>query len=237
MCSIYIYKNPVEVTKETSDGTEVYIEPDKIVAAWCGRYDDVNDTHHNLRRIVEWYNAWTLVENNVTHFIQYMIRMKKQKYLVPKNQIVFLKELGANSNVYQEYGWKNTGSLFKDHLLSYLIDYLGEVLDQETKSDGTVVKTIYGIERIPDIMAIVEMENYEHGLNVDRLVSLAALVAFAKMQQSNRGYIKRLESTTNLQKSDELYKLNKSMFRNMGKSQVKSDNPYKITKKPFRTIK
>jgi hypothetical protein len=237
LCSIYIYKNPVEVTKQTAEGNEVYIEPDKIVAAWCGRYDDVNETHATLCRIVQWYNAWTLVENNVTHFIQYMIRMKKQKYLVPKNQIVFLKELGANNNVYQEYGWKNTGSLFKDHLLSYLIDYLGEVLDQETKPDGTVVRTIYGVERIPDIMAIVEMENYEHGVNVDRLVSLAALVAFAKMQQANRGYIKRTETDSNLEKSSELYKLNKSMFRNMGRSVPNSDNPYKVAKKPFRTIK
>ena len=30
---------------------------------------------------------------------------------------MFLKDLGANANVFQEYGWKNTGVLFKQHLI------------------------------------------------------------------------------------------------------------------------
>ena len=31
---------------------------------------------------------------------------------------------------------------------------------------------------------------YYPGLNVDRLVAFAALIAFVKIQQSNRGYLK-----------------------------------------------
>ncbi|BCV01340.1 MAG: hypothetical protein CM15mV42_0160 [uncultured marine virus] len=42
-----------------------------------------------------------------------MISKRKQRYLVPKQQILFLKDLGSNRTVYQEYGWKNTGTLFK----------------------------------------------------------------------------------------------------------------------------
>ena len=106
-------KAPVEVTKVTGIETETYIEQDKIVAAWCGRFDDINKTHERLELIIEWYNAWTLIENNISLFIQYMISRKKQRYLVPKSQIMFLKDLGANANVFQEYGWKNTGTLFK----------------------------------------------------------------------------------------------------------------------------
>ena len=34
------------------------------------------------------------------------------------------------------------------------------------------------------------MQAYREGVNVDRLVSFAALVAFAKVQQANRGYKK-----------------------------------------------
>ena len=45
LCSIFVYKNPVEVTKETLEGLETFIEGDKIVASWCGRYDDINKTH------------------------------------------------------------------------------------------------------------------------------------------------------------------------------------------------
>ena len=219
LCSIYVMKAPVQVTKVSGVDTETYIEQGKIVAAWCGRYDDINQTHKQLELIIEWYNAWALIENNISLFIQYMISRKKQRYLVPKSQIMFLKDLGSNANVFQEYGWKNTGTLFKAHLLSYAIEYCKEELDQELKTDGTVVRTTYGIERIPDPMLITEMREYAYGVNVDRLVSFAALVAFMHIQQSNRGYTKRTimdDAAKNLQKSENLFKLNKSPFRHVG---------------------
>jgi hypothetical protein len=238
LCSIYVMKAPIEVTKVSGSETETYIEPGKIVATWCGRYDDINKTHHRLELIIEWYNAWALIENNISLFIQYMIGRRKQKYLVPKSQIMFLKDLGANANVFQEYGWKNTGTLFKAHLLSYAIEYTKEEIDHETKPDGTIVRTKYGIERIPDIMLLKEMRAYADGVNVDRLVSFAALVGFMKIQQSNRGYTKRVimdEAAKNLQKSENLFKLNSSPFRHMGKSIYKgSDN---IKRSPFKHFK
>ena len=219
LCSIYIYKRKIQVKK--INGTEVttYLERDKVVAAWCGRFDDINKTHERLRLIIEWYNAKTLVENNISLFINYMIGLNKQKYLVRKDEMVFLKELGSNMAVYQEYGWKNTGRLFKDHLLSYVIEYLKESIDEETKPDGTVVKTTYGVERIPDPMLIVEMQAYEEGLNVDRLVSFAALVAYIKILESNSGIKERVEkddAAKNLDKSSNLFKLNRSPFRHVG---------------------
>lgn len=218
LCSIYVYKNPVEVTKVDTDQTKTLVERDKIVAAWCGRFDDITKTHERLEMIIEWYNAWTVVENNVSLFIQYMISKRKQRYLVPKDQMLFLKDLGSNKNVYQDYGWKNTGTLFKANMLSYLIEFLKEEIDVETKEDGTIVRTAYGIERIPDPMALKEMESYTDDLNVDRLVSLAALIAFAKVQQANRGIRKRVEilDKKHLEKSENLYKLNNNPFRHIG---------------------
>ena len=238
LCSIFIMKAPVEVTKVTMGETETYIEPDKIVAAWCGRFDDINKTHQRLELIIEWYNAWTVIENNISLFIQYMISRKKQRYLVPKSQIMFLKDLGANANVFQEYGWKNTGTLFKAHLLSYAIEYCKEELDVETKTDGTVVRTKYGIERIPDPMLLKEMQEYADGVNVDRLVSFAALVAFMRIQQANRGYSKRVimdDASKNLQKSENLFKLNRSPFRHMG--QGRSSLGGGLQKSAFKNIK
>jgi hypothetical protein len=238
LCSIYVMKAPVEVTKVTGVETETYIEPDKIVAAWCGRFDDINKTHQRLELIIEWYNAWTVIENNISLFIQYMISRKKQRYLVPKSQIMFLKDLGANANVFQEYGWKNTGTLFKAHLLSYAIEYCKEELDVETKPDGTIVRTKYGIERIPDPMLLYEMREYADGVNVDRLVSFAALVAFMRIQQANRGYSKRTimdDAAKNLQKSENLFKLNSSPFRHMGKSFYKGSQGQK--RSPFKNFK
>jgi hypothetical protein len=238
LCSIFVYKNPVEVTKITDKGVENHAEGDMIVAAWCGRYDDITKTHEQLELIIEWYNAWTVVENNVSLFIQYMIEKRKQKYLVPKNQIVFLIEAGSNKSVYSDYGWKNTGTIFKSHLLSYLIKWLTEETVQETDTDGTILKISYGIERLADYMALVEMEQYRPGVNVDRLVSLAALIAFAKVQQSNRGYSKRVDDTRtkNLHMSDNLYKLNSSPFRHMG-GKKGSSNSQRLPRIPYRRLK
>lgn len=239
LCSIYVMKAPVQVTKHTGTESETYIEQDKIVAAWCGRFDDINKTHQRLELIIEWYNAWALIESNVSLFIQYMISRKKQRYLVPKSQIMFLKDIGSNTNVYQEYGWRNTGNLFKGHLLSYAIEYCKEELNTVTKTDGTIVKTIYGIERIPDPMLIKEMQEYTEGLNVDRLVSFTALVAFMRIQQSNRGYAKRIimdDTAKNLQKSENLFKLNSSPFRHMGNN-GRLTNGSVFKKSPFKNIK
>jgi hypothetical protein len=183
LCSIFVYKTAQEVTKHKADGSiEQHIERDKIVAAWCGRYDDLNNTHERLEMIIDWYNAWTIVENNISLFIQYMISRRKQRYLVPKNQILFLKELSSNTNVYQEYGWRNVGTLFKTNLISYAIQFLEEEMDVETMADGTIVKTSFGIERIPDIMLLREMAAYREGLNVDRLVAFCAFVSFYKVK-------------------------------------------------------
>jgi hypothetical protein len=54
---------------------------------------------------------------------------------------------------------------------------------------------------------------------VDRLVAFSALIAFAKVQQSNRGYLKRRESTSkSLDNQENLYKLKYSPFRNIGRN-------------------
>ena len=238
LCSIIVYKNPVEVTKETQEGLETFIEGDKIVASWCGRYDDINKTHEQLELIIEWYNAWTIVENNISLFIQYMISKRKQKYLVPKSQMVFLKDLGSNVSVFQEYGWKNTGTLFKSHLISYAIEFIREPIFEELDKNGEVLKVRYGVERIPDKMLITEMLQYYPGLNVDRLVSFAALVAFAKMQQANRGYVKRKErdkSLESLDNSQNLYKLTMRPFTNLGHHKNKLSK--KKGRNPFKRIK
>jgi len=238
LCSIYVMKAPVEVTRISGTDTETYVEQDKIVAAWCGRFDDINKTHQRLELIIEWYNAWTIIENNISLFIQYMISRKKQRYLVPKGQIMFLKDIGSNANVFQEYGWKNTGTLFKAHLLSYTIEYTKEELDVETKTDGTIVRTKYGIERIPDPMLLKEMQEYADGVNVDRLVSFAALVAFMRIQQSNRGYSKRVvmdDAAKNLQKSENLFKLNRSPFRHVGGNKLSNRPEFK--KSAFKNLK
>ena len=150
LCSIYVYKNPVLVQRVVNGQVETFVEGDKIVAAWCGRYDDINKTHETLELIIEWYQAWTLVENNVGLFIQYMQFKRKQKYLVPATQMVLSKEIQASKTQFQTYGWRNVSTIFKSTMLSYLIEFMKAELDQEKDDSGKVYKTTYGISRIPD---------------------------------------------------------------------------------------
>ena len=235
LCSIHVYKNPIQVQRVKINGeVETYITGDKIVAAWCGRFDDINKTHERLELIIEWYQAWTIVENNVPLFIQYMQFKRKQKYLVPSTQMLFSKEIQQSKTQFQQYGWRNVSTIFKSVMLSYLIEYLREQLDEETDETGKVYKTYYGITRIPDYMALVEMEHYQPGVNVDRLISLGALIAFVKIQEASRGLKKRTEydNEEHLENSENLYKLNRSPFRHIGNdnqtfSMKKPRNPYK----------
>jgi hypothetical protein len=134
--------------------------------------------------------------------------------------IPMIKDLGANKSVYQDYGWKNTGTLFKQHLLSYGIEFLKEELDVQTDVEGNVTNITYGVERIPDPMLLREMNAYQDGVNVDRLVTFCALVAFAKVQQSNRGLQKRvIVENDKLENSQNFSKLSmRSPFRHLGNS-------------------
>jgi hypothetical protein len=237
LCTIYVYRVPTEVAVYRSDGSlnHTRIDGDYVVAHWCGRYDDIKDTHEMLEMIIEWYNAWALVEANVSLFINYMITQKKQKYLVPKDQIVFLKELSANQSSYQDYGWKNTGTFFKTNLLSYLIEFIKEVVNNDFDENGKVIEASkkFGVCRIRDKMALVEALAYQDGLNVDRLVALAALIAFVKLQTANRGYKKIKEYETPLvdtQKKANL--LVRQPFRNLERGRSTQG----IRRRPFKNL-
>lgn len=237
LCSIYIYKNTLEITRIDDQGKRhTHVEPGKIVAAWCGRFDDINDTHERLELLIEWYNAWTIVENNISLFIQHMIAQRKQKYLVPKDHIIFLKNVGANKSVYQDYGWKNTGTLFKSHMISYAIEFLKEVIDEEVDDKGVITKRVHGVERIPDPMLMKEMAEYHDGLNVDRLVTFAALASFVRIQESNRGYkrITEEDKGPNLESSENLFKLSKKPFSKIGRR--KGGGMNKRSRNPFSNI-
>jgi len=223
--SILIYKLDIEVTRY-GDDVENWIEPGKLVAEWTGRFDDINKTHERAMMMLEIYGAKAVVEANVSEFINFMIGKRKQHYLVPKNQILFLKELGANESAFQEYGWKNTGKIFENHLIQYAIGFLKEEINVVTDKEGNVYKTIYGIERLPSIMLMKEIEAYVPGLNVDRLVAFAALTAYIKIYLANYGFAKRIQGDDKpVQKGT--YLTQKSFFK---KTKSSTDSRYTVKK-------
>ena len=195
LASIIVYKATHDIDYQLKNGSiEKRIEQGKVVAVWSGRYDDLNGTHEELSKLVELYNAQTLVENNVSQFTIWMISKHRQKYLVPRKNIVFLKELEANKSAYQQYGWLNTGTMFKSGLLPYAVSFLSEEIHFETDEHGNKKDIVLGVDRIPDLMLLKEMMAYRDGLNVDRLIAFSALAAYVKIQEANMGYVKIKES-------------------------------------------
>lgn len=234
LCSIIVYKVPTEVISHTDDGKVTSrIEGDKIVCVWAGRFDDVNETHKRLELIIRLYQAYTLIENNVSLFIQYMILHKKHHFLVQKNQVLFLKEQSSD-NGHSDFGWRNAGTLFKDNLIPYAKKFISTKMDTKKDSDGEVLRIIYGVERIPDKMILIEAKEYRHRsatqkkINVDRLVTFCALVAFVEIQLSNSGYNKKVEYTKKLENQQNKIKFKLTPFVHLNQKNTKTTrrNPF-----------
>lgn len=177
-------RKDIKVTEHLEGGGEV--------ASWCGRYDDPDETNEQLSRLVELYNAKVMCENNKPGFISYMRSKKRQKYLAMKHEMLFDKEMNVVQNSHQPYGVGMTPRLWKQ-LLDWGIDSLSEVLREEYDEEGNVIKIHYGVERIKDIMLLKEMQAYEDGMNVDRLVTYCIL----------RGWIKSLQAAGLIRKKIE----------------------------------
>lgn len=237
MCTIIVYKAPTQVIKHLENGEkQVFIEGDKIVATWCGRFDNITKTHELLEYVIRWYNAWTICEANVSLFINYMITKNLQHFLVPKDQIQFLKEV-QSSNGYHEYGWKNVGTIFKTNLLSYGIESVSEEINIDYAVDGTILKVHHGVERIPDKMILVEMSFYRHGLNVDRLISYCALVSFIKIQFATRGYIKKEEYVKKLENPQKSSRLKLTPFNHIGGKSSQTDPQYRSKRSAYNNLR
>jgi hypothetical protein len=73
---------------------------------------------------------------------------------------------------------------------------------------------------------------------VDRLVAFGALIAFVKIQQSNRGYTKRQESEEDsLVKSNNFSKLKYSPFKNIGQTKTANNRVIDLTRSGFKNYK
>ena len=125
----------------------------------------------------------------------------------------------------------------KQQRILFDLETFKEVVEEDIDDDGVIRKKYYGIRRIPDIMAMKEMEAYKEGVNVDRLVSLAALISYVKIKESNTEKAVRVENEyeNKLEKSQNLYKLNNSAFRNLGKRG--SSSGMKMKKSPFKRLR
>lgn len=231
--SAIVYKNAIQVTKVDAEGNSTtFVEGNKIVAWWCGRYDDVNQTNEEARKLIEYYNAYTLIENNKGSLINYLIAKNMVKHIVPKKEIIFDRELDREQNTHDPFGWTKSQALWKV-MMEYGVNFLSEELDHTYLPNGNTLKVIYGVSRIPDIMLLREMQAYQEKGNFDRIIAYVALVAFVAKQNAELGVKKitrkddKLKSTQKM--SNFAYNPFKSIARNTGMARVRV-NPFKSIK-------
>lgn len=235
---IQIWKAPEEIIVSKDDKTFAEYKNATLVCSWTGRFDDLEATHEYASMIIEMYNAWTIVESNVKVFNQFMRFKKRLKYLVPASQIRGFKSDSIETGNDLEYGWLNIGTLFYDVLLQYGITGVKEIIGEEFKPDGEVVKRTYAVEEIVDEWLLEEMLQYRKGINVDRLVCYCAMLSFISLQVAHRGINKRVINK-NLENNKNLYKFNvRTPFKNIGNFHLKNENPmYSLKKSNFKNLR
>lgn len=153
--SIIIYKR---CTEEDLDG-------DKIVAEYTGREDSFNETFEHARKLLEYYNAICLYENNYSNFKTYL-ENKKQLYLLCTTP----KALGnsiSNKNG-NTYGLRATSNKSLNEILE---GYVRDWLLEKGPNGKLNLTNVYSIGLIKELLAAGE------GVNTDREVAFKLVIA------------------------------------------------------------
>ena len=184
---IYIFKNRTRVKYKDPETGEIKIKYEgyKPVAWYIGRYDDRKQTNEQAEFLLRMYNAYALVENNVTSFIDHM-RGKNldHKYLMPASEAkrIMGEDVAIEDDVHRSYGlYMSPNGKLKQFLLNKEKDYVQDVLDVMRKPSGEVVRTVYGCERILDMGLLNELIGYEKRFNIDRLVAFGLALSTCEM--------------------------------------------------------
>jgi hypothetical protein len=163
---------------------------------------------------------------------------KRQKYLVFKDEMIFDKELDLKLSGNERYGVTMTPRLWKV-LLEYAVNSLSEVMHEERDTEGNVTRIHYGVERITDPMILKEMQVYQPGLNADRLISYALLMAYIKILQASGRIKKKIErSNDKLENPSKMVIFkgeDRPMFKNIGRGG--NGNMLRQNRSPFKNIK
>lgn len=159
---------------------------DYPVAQYTGRHPKWEDTYRISLDLIKFYNCRTCVENNITTFIEWMIKEGESKWLMRRKEVTMINEFVPQSTVRDEIGVRMEGEL-KKKALNFIQTYIDEIIGTEFDEDGTP-HYIYGVSRIKDPMALEEMLKFNPRLNTDRLISLM-LALMAARSNTNRNII------------------------------------------------
>lgn len=159
---------------------------DYPVAQYTGRHPKWEDTYRTSLDLIQFYNCRTCVENNITSFIEWMIKEGESKWLMRRKEVTMINEFVPTSSVRDEIGVRMEGEL-KKKAMTFLESYVDEIIGTEFEQDGTA-HYIYGVTRIKDVMTLEEMLKFNPRLNTDRLISLM-LALLAARSNTNRNFV------------------------------------------------
>lgn len=169
----------------------VHNEGDKLVmdypvAQYTGRYPKWEDTYKISLDLIKFYNARSCVENNISDFIEWMIKQGESRWLMRRKEVVMVNEFVPQSTIRDEIGIRMEGEL-KKKALSFAETYVDEIISTQFDEDGKS-NYVYGVSRIKDIMLLEEMMRFNSKLNTDRLISFM-LALMAARSNTNRNII------------------------------------------------
>ena len=217
---IYIFKNRTQIKYKDEESGDIRVKYDgyKPVAWYIGRYDDRKQTNAQAEYLLRMYNAYALVENNVTSFIDHM-RSKNldAKYLMPSSEAknIWGADVDVETSVQRMYGiYMAPNGKLRSLIMNKIKDYIQDVLDVVKIDEEKVVKTVYGVERIQDIGMIREILGYKKGMNTDRLVAFGLVLSICEMY-INSGIISEFDEIESKESDYVQLKPSKGFFRRM----------------------
>lgn len=167
--TVYIYKRMHEI------GSEKY--QDMFVASYAARPGDIKEWNETARRLIKFYNARTLCENDEMSFINYMIDKGDGHYL--EDQPEWLRLIVPNTKVNRKKGIHRSAKQIRDFLDGQLKEYLDQVVHEEKNENGSVINQVFGTVRILDPMLLEEIIRFDKEKNFDRVIAAELAVALA----------------------------------------------------------
>lgn len=184
--SVYIYKRMNEITGETYQNM--------FVASYSARPDNKSKWEEQARMLIKYYNARTLCENDEISFIDYMIAKGDAHYLEKQPQ--WLREIVPNTTVSRDYGIHRSAGKIVDFLNTQLKTYSEETIYTEKDAEGSTIREIRGMSRIPDPMLLEEMAQFDEEGNYDRVIAAQLAVALANKLDPVYGTVKDDDTKT-----------------------------------------
>ena len=168
--AVYIYKRIHEI------GSEKY--HDMFVASYVARPGDIKDWNETARRLIKYYNARTLCENDEMSFINYMIEKGDGHYLEDTPE--WLRLIVPNTTQFnRKKGISRAAKQVRAFLDGQMKEYLDQVIHTEKDENGSVIKEIFGVTRVLDSMLLEEVIRFDKEKNFDRVIAAQLAVALA----------------------------------------------------------